>query len=241
MRRRTLWGVLLLAALSVGVLLPRAAAGWDDARHARTEWSGTVSGEAIVKNMAWEFSQRLSNFDLSVSLMETDHEGNLDDAAAEAAARELLDQMTDWGVLPPDSRWELERLEYYLVIGRENAVVTGKEQLGGYYAWLCSFSDASGDRIGLVVDDETGLLLAAGATYGEADTSLDTMRKALRFAAFCEESCSFTLRTVRRLPYTEGGRICYELQFSDRDGEVIAVVWKVGQNSFKYQAMIPFL
>lgn len=239
--RRIIWGAFLLAALSTGVFLPRWAAELDDLRQMQAEISYSVSSQAIAQGMAWEFPQRLANASRSMTQMETEHEGVMDEAAAEAAARGILGQMEETGVLTPGSRWQRERAEQYLMIGRESVAVTGVEQLGGYYAWLCSFSNAAGTTLGLLVDDETGLLLAAGLVCGEGEElPLDTMHAALSFGAFCEESYGFTLRTVRRLPDAERGRARYELTFFDGTDHRITLSWSMGRNAMKYQAMVAF-
>lgn len=246
MRRRGIWLLLLSVALAVGFLLPTVLLKIHDVHQEKNVRSYAASDGAIVQNQSWTFEERLRNAAFSMSPLETSHTSALDEEAAESAARSILRQMEEVGFMEADTQWQTDKMQYYLIVSRENAVISDMEQMNGYYAWLCRFSASTGAQIGLLVDDDTGKLLASGFSASDTDNAPWTAEKAdmstaLRFAAFCEESYGVSLQTIRRRQSDGGNRIRFEFLFSNGTDDELMLFLEAVQGAFKYQAMIPFL
>lgn len=246
MRRLTIWILLLSATLAVGFLLPTVLLTIRDVQQERNVRVYAASDGAIVRNKSWTFEQRLGNAAVSMSPLETSHSSVLDEKDAEVAARSILRQMEEVGFMETDTQWKTEEMKYYLIVSRENAVISDMDQMNGYYAWLCKFSASTGAQIGLLVDDDTGKLLASGFSASDADNAPWAAQKAdmstaLCFAAFCEESYGVSLQTIRRRQSDNGNRIRFEYLFSNGTDDELVLFLEAVQGAFKYQAMIPFL
>lgn len=223
MDKRIIGGAGALLALLVSAFLPLLSGRLQESVYAAHVTDTPVSPAELERFTVWNFSQRLEHAGVSMLQAELRREEERDRTAVLAAARDALDAMEDAGILPP-SDWVCEEPLLLLAAARdENG---GEDTFQTYDTWRCICRDGAEREIGVLLDDQTGKLLAASYIRGEEAAAVPESRTiAEQWGAFCGayygmdlEAWSADPEGTQLLLYLrteEEGRITLNLEFDE--------------------------
>ena len=219
MNKRIIGGAVL--ALLASALLPLLSGRLQEGVYAARVTAAPVRPAELERFSVWNFSQRLEHAGVSMLQAELRREEERDRTAVLAAARDALDAMEGAGILPP-SDWTCGEPLLLLAAARDES--SGEDTFQTYDAWRCICTDEAGREIGVLLDDQTGKLLAASYIRGEEAAAVPESRTmAGQWGDFCgayygmelaawEENQEGT-QLLLYLRTEEGARITLDVEF----------------------------
>lgn len=163
MRRSRAWlpVLLTLMALAFGYFLPQCVcAVLDKKSH---DLSESIETENVTLSFAPELSigEKLQNGMRSIAYTTQLASGKkLDEESAREAALKIMDEMSAFGIVN-SSAYTFDMVSPVLA-------VYDNDTADSYILWQCSYFDGDGNYTDLIIDDETGCLIAM--TYSSYDS-----------------------------------------------------------------------
>lgn len=219
----------LVAAICCGVLLPRASARLQD-RYYDTRVSTHNTEPVYLEHFsAWNFLDRLEHSGVTMIQAELRENKRMSRLEAQAATEKILRVLEEIGLLE-QGNWTYDSAVPYLAAVRDET--EGEVLFQSFNTWRCIYVDPVGNEIGLLLDDDTGKLLAASYIQQEKEEPIAVKAQELteRWIAFCE---SYYGLTLERTEDNGTGRVLG--YWSAESGQRIVLNFSVSENGFQMQ------
>lgn len=228
--KRTGLGIAgLAAAICCGILLPQVSARLQDGYYDR--WVSIHNTEPVYLEhfSAWNFLDRLEHSGVSMIQAELRENKRMSRTEAQAATEEILRVLEDSGLLEHQN-WTCDSVVPYLAAVRDET--EGEVLFQSFNTWRCIYMDSVGNEIGLLLDDDTGKLLAASYVQQEkaAPTVVEASELTERWAAFCE---SYYGLSLERTEDNGVGRVLG--YWSAENGQKIVLNFSISEDGFQIQ------
>lgn len=246
MRKKTVVATGVGLILAAGLFLPRIASCIQDNRDADAVGRYEVQDISLSQMLPWSFNERLQYASLSMSSIRAEQGKEMDPASVEEAIQNILKELEQSGAITSAEKgWTLKQAEPTIIAARTEILVEDARQLTLYFGWLCRVFDEVGNQVSMLVDDETGKLLAAlyegkDREKQPAITEEMGMEAALRWAEFCERSYGYTFQSILPREGFTKGWLNFKLLFTTDSEETVELTCAAGPGGFKFQEIISF-
>lgn len=230
MRKRYL-GVAALLLLSA--LLPALAAALQETIYSVHVTARETEPVALGQLAAWDFVDRLEHAGVSMLQAELLESEETEYSPVLAAGERVLQVLED-AELVRQSRWENTDLVPLLAAVRDEK--SGEDTFQSFQVWRSIYQNPDGGELGLLLDHQTGELLAAKAIWGEKISLTAEEREiwAARWAGFCAEYYGMTLEQLKADPAEEEAQTFYAV-LQTEDGRSVTLNVRLAPDGVDFQ------
>lgn len=232
MKRKLLLAVCMVgAAALLGALIPILSAAFQERWSVTHVMQTPMESPQLKRSTAWTFIDRLEHTGVSAVQAELQEGERKNATSAQVVAEEVLKAMERSHITTEDI-WEFSDAVPVLVAAQGK--VAGDDIFQTFKAWRCIFVDSKQNKLGFLMDEQTGLLLATllecrcGGCIPE-----DTKQIAENYAEFCCEYYGFALQAMA-VEKQEGEQSEYMFQFKTEAGETVCLNLSVSPEAIEF-------